>query len=151
MPKHLARSLMVALAAMVALVSPTLGASAAQAAAPADQLADQISLDSPPGVTCPVRTVCTWSEADFVGTPFSFATVDFHSRWYSFNALAGFNPDSLANASGSAVYLGNHVTRHWTCVPALTAAPGLNDHRYGYFFVTYGVGACDSVLPAPIP
>lgn len=138
MPTRLARYLTMSAIATATLMSTAFGATAAHAAVPADTN-DQFG--------CPTRTVCTWS-GNFspLSSMTDFPTSVYHSKWFSLNSLAGYNPGTVDDNSGSAVYLWSKADQIGLCVPAEHTVSNLGG-EFGYFFVTYGVGNCGNFPP----
>lgn len=111
-------------------------------AAPADDQADSHG--------CPARTLCTWSGDNFNGTRHDFPVADYHSKWYSFNNFAGYNPGTVDDNSASDAYLWSRATKLWGCVPAGNWATDLSvSGGSGYFYITYGVTGCPGLPPLP--
>lgn len=124
----------VALIAAGTILSPAIGATAAQAAStPTPAAAGQ------PDVACPSRTICAWSGINYTGSRTgSFATSDYHSHYYQWTAVVGFNPGSIDDNSGSIIWVSSGGA------PTCVNKGGWNLYNdYSWFWVSYNVGSCN--------
>lgn len=157
--RKLRLSLVGAAAVLAALLSPVLGVTAAQAAPLTFKGVPEQAWSGNPD--CPAKSICTWNEANFNpgggGLSGNFPTGSNHSKWENFNVFvnnngtANFQPNSLVDNSGSAIYLYDKSDNEWSCVSGSIEATSLLSNRFGYFFITFNESLCSTGPPTPLP
>jgi hypothetical protein len=107
------------------------------------------------GPTCNVHTICVWQGVDYSGQEVVITPSAFSGEWYRFDAVAGWNPGSLINNSGSLIwtYDATPPTKGPWCYPGDQDLEVSLNGLYGHFYIKYNSPHCpsNSDYPKPLP
>lgn len=153
MRRRLARNIKIAAATLAVLQISIIGAATAQASTLTYvSVPHQVYPGDYP--VCAAPNICLWNEANFQGSLHQDLPVaDNHSQWIYFpkESEAGFQPNSLVDNSGSAIYLYDKRDNEWSCVAGGIESNSLLNASFGYFFITYNETDCSTGPPQPLP
>jgi Peptidase inhibitor family I36 len=94
-----------------------------------------------PLFTCPGRTVCVFSNRNYVGDVETFYTPTSHSRWIPLS----FYAQSVNDNSKSAVEFWSDVTGHTRCVTGKENLP--LDYDLDWIYIAYNEPNCNHIPP----